>query len=82
MKLLGRDIVIYPEKNGKIDKGLLYSESTENADDSLFTAKEREAHYLGHRRRLRVFMATLRKKLESAPDSPQYIQTTSASATA
>ena len=24
---------------------------------------------------LRVFMATLRKKLESAPDSPQYIQT-------
>ena len=43
MKLLGRDIVIYPEKNGNIDKGLLYSESTENADDSLFTAKEREA---------------------------------------
>ena len=25
--------------------------------------------------RLRVFMATLRKKLEPAPDSPQYIQT-------
>ena len=24
---------------------------------------------------LRVFMATLRKKLEAAPDSPQYIQT-------
>lgn len=24
---------------------------------------------------LRVFMATLRKKLEVAPDSPQYIQT-------
>ena len=24
---------------------------------------------------LRVFMATLRKKLEKAPDSPQYIQT-------
>lgn len=24
---------------------------------------------------LRVFMATLRKKLEPAPDSPQYIQT-------
>ena len=24
---------------------------------------------------LRVFMATLRKKLESAPGSPQYIQT-------
>ena len=24
---------------------------------------------------LRVFMATLRKKLESAPDSPQFIQT-------
>ena len=24
---------------------------------------------------LRVFMATLRKKIESAPDSPQYIQT-------
>ena len=24
---------------------------------------------------LRVFMATLRKKLESDPDSPQYIQT-------
>ena len=24
---------------------------------------------------LRVFMATLRKKLESTPDSPQYIQT-------
>ena len=24
---------------------------------------------------LRVFMATLRKKLESAPNSPQYIQT-------
>jgi two-component system KDP operon response regulator KdpE len=24
---------------------------------------------------LRVYMATLRKKLESAPDSPQYIQT-------
>ena len=24
---------------------------------------------------LRVFMATLRKKLESKPDSPQYIQT-------
>jgi len=24
---------------------------------------------------LRVFMATLRKKIESEPDSPQYIQT-------
>lgn len=24
---------------------------------------------------LRVFMATLRKKLEQSPDSPQYIQT-------
>ncbi|MBR4450822.1 MAG: winged helix-turn-helix domain-containing protein, partial [Clostridia bacterium] len=26
-------------------------------------------------RRLRVFMATLRKKIETEPDSPQYIQT-------
>ncbi|MBO4473783.1 MAG: sensor histidine kinase KdpD [Clostridiales bacterium] len=43
MKLLDREIVIYPEKNGRIDKALLYSDATESAGESLFSAKEREA---------------------------------------
>jgi len=43
MKLLDRDIVIYPEVNGGIDKGLLYTTSDDAAGGSLFAPKEREA---------------------------------------
>ena len=45
MKLLGRTIVIYPAKNGSIDKGLLYSPENALSPDggTLFSSSEREA---------------------------------------
>ncbi|MBO4927448.1 MAG: sensor histidine kinase KdpD [Clostridiales bacterium] len=43
MKLLDRDIVIYPSKDGTIDKGLLYSPHPDHSDDALFSSSEREA---------------------------------------
>ncbi|MBR5976086.1 MAG: sensor histidine kinase KdpD [Clostridiales bacterium] len=42
MKLLDRAIVIYPEANGKIDKGLLYSDTTDTMNEDLFTSEEHE----------------------------------------
>ncbi len=43
MKLLDRDIVIYPENEGTVDKGFLYSEDPEVNKDVLFSSAEREA---------------------------------------
>ena len=54
---------------------LAVQECWQSTDPYLYNAKYLGTHWDNDVASLRVFMATLRKKLEPTEESPQYIQT-------